>query len=280
MSNLDFKGRVAIVTGAGNGLGRQHALALAARGAKVLVNDLGAARDGSGGSVSAAQAVVDEIKAAGGQAIANGASVTDFEAVQAMVRQAVDAWGRVDILVNNAGIAGGAPLESVDEATLEKVFAVNFYGTVGMTKAVWPQMQARGWGRVVNTVSEAAFASRISGASSLGYGAAKAAVWSATLSMAKEGQPHGITVNAISPGAFTRMNEAMFAASPPPAGLDLDPRHVALVMGWLVSEEAGDVTGRIVHAAGGHHREYVTERRAGTELVLRIETALGRAGAS
>ena len=103
-SSIDFKGRVAIVTGAGGGLGRQHALALAARGAKVVVNDLGGARDGSGGSVSAAQAVVDEIKAAGGEAIANGASVTDFEAVQAMVQQAVDAWGRVDILVNNAGI--------------------------------------------------------------------------------------------------------------------------------------------------------------------------------
>ena len=102
--SIDFKGRVAIVTGAGGGLGRQHALALAARGAKVLVNDLGGTRDGSGGSVSAAQAVVDEILAAGGEAIANGASVTDFVAVQAMVQQAVDAWGRVDILVNNAGI--------------------------------------------------------------------------------------------------------------------------------------------------------------------------------
>ncbi len=102
--NLDFKGRVAIVTGAGGGLGRQHALALAARGAKVVVNDLGGARDGSGGSLSAAESVVAEIRAAGGEAMANGASVTDFEAVQAMVQQAIDAWGRVDILVNNAGI--------------------------------------------------------------------------------------------------------------------------------------------------------------------------------
>ena len=103
-STIDFKGRVAIVTGAGGGLGRQHALALAARGARVVVNDLGSASDGSGASVSAAQAVVDEIEAAGGEAMANGASVTDFDAVQAMVKQATDAWGRVDILVNNAGI--------------------------------------------------------------------------------------------------------------------------------------------------------------------------------
>jgi NAD(P)-dependent dehydrogenase (short-subunit alcohol dehydrogenase family) len=276
----DLTGKVALVTGGGRGIGRAHCLLLAERGASVVVCDLGVALDGSGTDASVAHMVASEIGETGGSAHPVVADVSTFTGCQSAAADALEVFGRVDILVNNAGLAGGAPLESVDEATLEKVFAVNFYGTVGMTKAVWPQMRSRGWGRVVNTVSEVAFASRMAGGSSLGYGAAKAAVWSATLSMAREGEPHGITVNAISPGAFTRMNETMFAASPPPAGLDLDPRHVALVMGWLVSEEAGDVTGRIVHAAGGHHREYVTERRSDTELVMRIDNALGSPSAS
>ena len=140
MSNnntIDFKGRVAIVTGAGGGLGRQHALALAARGAEVLVNDLGGAVDGSGGSAAAAQAVVDEIRAAGGEAIANGASVTDFDAVQAMVKQAVDAWGRVDILVNNAGILRDKSFAKMELADFQLVVDVHLMGAVNCTKAVW-----------------------------------------------------------------------------------------------------------------------------------------------
>ena len=136
-SSIDFKGRVAIVTGAGGGLGRQHALALAARGAKVVVNDLGGARDGSGGSVSAAQAVVDEIKAAGGEAIANGASVTDFEAVQAMVQQAMDAWGRIDILIDNAGILRDKSFAKMELADFQLVMDVHLMGAVHCTKAVW-----------------------------------------------------------------------------------------------------------------------------------------------
>ncbi|HEX7868375.1 MAG TPA: SDR family NAD(P)-dependent oxidoreductase, partial [Variovorax sp.] len=146
-SNLDFNGRVAIVTGAGGGLGRQHALALAARGAKVVVNDLGGARDGSGGSVSAAQAVVDEIKAAGGEAIANGASVTDFEAVQGMVKQAVDAWGRVDILVNNAGILRDKSFAKMELADFKLVVDVHLMGAVNCTKAVWALMNEQKYGR-------------------------------------------------------------------------------------------------------------------------------------
>jgi NAD(P)-dependent dehydrogenase (short-subunit alcohol dehydrogenase family) len=141
--SIDFKGRVAIVTGAGGGLGKQHALALARRGAKVLVNDLGGAVDGSGGSVSAAQAVVDEIRAAGGEAIANGASVTDFAAVQAMVQQAVDAWGRVDILVNNAGILRDKSFAKMDIADFRLVMDVHVMGAVHCTKAVWPIMTAQ-----------------------------------------------------------------------------------------------------------------------------------------
>jgi len=144
---------VAIVTGAGGGLGRQHALALAARGAKVVVNDLGGARDGSGGSLSAAESVVAEIRAAGGEAMANGASVTDFEAVQAMVQQAMDAWGRVDILVNNAGILRDKSFAKMDIADFRTVVDVHLMGAVHCCKAVWPHMTEQKYGRILMTTS-------------------------------------------------------------------------------------------------------------------------------
>jgi len=140
---IDFKDRVAIVTGAGGGLGRLHALALAARGAKVVVNDLGGAVDGSGGSVSAAQAVVAEIEAAGGVAMANGASVTDYAAVQAMVQQTIDTWGRVDILVNNAGILRDKSFAKMEIDDFRLVLDVHLMGAVHCTKAVWPHMNAQ-----------------------------------------------------------------------------------------------------------------------------------------
>jgi NAD(P)-dependent dehydrogenase (short-subunit alcohol dehydrogenase family) len=150
---IDFKGRVAIVTGAGGGLGHQHALALAARGAKVLVNDLGGTRDGSGASVSAAEAVASEIRAAGGEALANGASVTDFAAVQAMVQQAVDAWGRVDILINNAGILRDKSFAKMELADFQLVLDVHLMGAVHCSKAVWPLMNAQKYGRILMTTS-------------------------------------------------------------------------------------------------------------------------------
>jgi NAD(P)-dependent dehydrogenase (short-subunit alcohol dehydrogenase family) len=142
---MDFQGRVAIVTGAGGGLGRLHALALARRGAKVVVNDLGGAVDGSGGSATAAQQVVDEIRAAGGEAIANAASVTDFDAVQAMVKQAITAWGRVDILVNNAGILRDKSFAKMDMADFRLVVDVHLMGAANCCKAVWPYMQEQNW---------------------------------------------------------------------------------------------------------------------------------------
>ena len=145
---VDFKNRVAIVTGAGGGLGRLHALGLAARGAKVVVNDLGGARDGSGGSVTPAQSVVDEIRAAGGEAIANGASVTDFAAVQAMVKQAIDTWGRVDILVNNAGILRDKSFAKMEIEDFRLVMDVHLMGAVHCTKAVWPHMVEQKYGHV------------------------------------------------------------------------------------------------------------------------------------
>ncbi|MDP9605023.1 UNVERIFIED_ORG: NAD(P)-dependent dehydrogenase (short-subunit alcohol dehydrogenase family) [Variovorax paradoxus] len=206
-SNLDFKGRVAIVTGAGGGLGRQHALALAARGAKVVVNDLGGARDGSGGSVSAAQAVVDEIKAAGGEAIANGASVTDFEAVQAMIKEAVDAWGRVDILVNNAGILRDKSFAKMDLADFKLVVDVHLMGAVNCTKAVWALMNEQKYGRIVMTTSSTGLYGNFGQSN---YGAAKLALVGLMQTLSIEGAKNDIRVNCLAPTAATRMTEDLF----------------------------------------------------------------------
>ncbi len=206
-SNLDFKGRVAIVTGAGGGLGRQHALALAARGARVVVNDLGGARDGSGGSVSAAQAVVDEIKAAGGEAIANGASVTDFDAVQAMVQEAVDAWGRVDILVNNAGILRDKSFAKMDLADFRLVVDVHLMGAVNCTKAVWALMNEQKYGRIVMTTSSSGLYGNFGQSN---YGAAKLALVGLMQTLSIEGAKNDIRVNCLAPTAATRMTEDLF----------------------------------------------------------------------
>lgn len=206
-SSIDFKGRVAIVTGAGGGLGRQHALALAARGAKVVVNDLGGARDGSGGSVSAAQAVVDEIKAAGGEAIANGASVTDFEAVQAMVKEAVDAWGRVDILVNNAGILRDKSFAKMELADFKLVVDVHLMGAVNCTKAVWALMNEQKYGRIVMTTSSSGLYGNFGQSN---YGAAKLALVGFMQTLSIEGAKNDIRVNCLAPTAATRMTEDLF----------------------------------------------------------------------
>ena len=206
-NSIDFKGRVAIVTGAGGGLGRQHALALAARGAKVVVNDLGGARDGSGGSVSAAQAVVDEIVAAGGEAIANGASVTDFDAVQAMVQQAVDAWGRVDILVNNAGILRDKSFSKMEIADFKLVVDVHLMGAVNCTKAVWALMNAQKYGRIVMTTSSSGLYGNFGQSN---YGAAKLALVGLMQTLSIEGAKNDIRVNCLAPTAATRMTEDLF----------------------------------------------------------------------
>ena len=229
---LDFKGRVAIVTGAGGGLGRQHALALAKRGAKVLVNDLGGAVDGSGGSVSAAQAVVDEIRAAGGEALANGASVTDFAAVEAMVQQAIDAWGRVDILVNNAGILRAKSFSKMDMADFRLVVDVHLMGAANCCKAVWPHMVAQQYGRILMTTSSTGLYGNFGQAN---YGAAKLAQVGLMQTLAIEGAKYHIHVNALAPTAATRMTESLF----PPQILDaLQPEAVVPAMLVLVHESA------------------------------------------
>ncbi len=240
---VDFKGRVAIVTGAGGGLGRQHALALAARGAKVVVNDLGGAVDGSGGSVSAAQAVVDEIRAAGGEAIANGASVTDFAAVQQMVQQAMDAWGRVDVLVNNAGILRDKSFAKMDLADFRLVLEVHLMGSVHCTKAVWPIMQAQKYGRVVMTTSSSGLYGNFGQSN---YGAAKLALVGLMQTLALEGEKYDIRVNALAPTAATRMTEDIF---PPDMLAAFNPAAVVPAMLVLAAEEAPTRT--ILCAGGG-----------------------------
>lgn len=229
---IEFKGQVAIVTGAGGGLGRAHALALAARGAKVLVNDLGGARDGSGGSVSAAEAVAAEIRAAGGQALANGASVTDFAAVQAMVQQAMTAWGRVDILVNNAGILRDKTFAKMDLADFELVLQVHLMGAVHCNKAVWPIMNAQQYGRILMTTSSTGLFGNFG---QTNYGAAKLALVGLMQTLALEGAKNNIRVNCLAPTAATRMTEGLM----PQAALDaLQPQAVVPAMLVLVSRDA------------------------------------------
>jgi NAD(P)-dependent dehydrogenase (short-subunit alcohol dehydrogenase family) len=270
-----LEGHVALVTGAGRGIGRAHALLLAERGARVIVNDRGVALDGTGADGSVAEGVVAEIVGRGGAAVADTNDIASFAGAAAAVATGIRHFGKVDIVVNNAGLGGGVTIDDIDEAALHRQVAVHLYASMGTAKAAWPAMRSQGWGRIVNTVSEEAFPSLAKGARDgigLAYGPAKGAVWAATFGLAAQGAGHGITVNAISPGAFTRMNESLFEASP--TSLDLDPRHVARVLGWLVSDEAGDVTGTVIHVAGPHRREYVMGRRGDTEVVRRIEAAL------
>ena len=220
-NTIDFTGRVAIVTGAGGGLGRQHALALAARGAKVLVNDLGGAR-----------AVVDEIVQAGGQAMANDASVTDFSAVQAMVQQAVDAWGQVDILVNNAGILRDKSFAKMDVADFRLVVDVHLMGAVHCTKAVWPIMNERKYGRIVMTTSSSGLYGNFGQSN---YGAAKMALVGLMQTLSIEGAKNDIRVNCLAPTAATRMTEGLMSQEVLDA---LKPEAVVPAMLVLASEGA------------------------------------------
>jgi NAD(P)-dependent dehydrogenase (short-subunit alcohol dehydrogenase family) len=241
--SIDLSGRVAIVTGAGGGLGRAHALLLAKRGARVVVNDLGGSRDGSGGGSAMAEAVVEEIRAAGGEAFANGASVTEFGQVQAMVAETVDRWGRVDILVNNAGILRDRTFAKLDLADFRTVVEVHLMGSINCTKAVWEQMRSQGYGRIMMTTSSSGLWGNFGQSH---YGAAKLGLVGAMKTLSEEGAKYDIRVNCLAPSAATRMtadimDEAELAA--------LAPEAVSPAMLVLVSEQAPN--GMILCAGAG-----------------------------
>jgi 3-hydroxybutyrate dehydrogenase len=255
---IDFKGQVAIVTGAGGGLGRQHALALAARGAKVMVNDLGGARDGSGGSATAAEAVVAEIRAAGGEALANSASVTDFAAVEAMVAQAVAAWGRVDILVNNAGIQHVAKIEDFPVERWDAVIAINLSSAFHATRLALPAMKAANWGRIINVASVHGL---VASAEKAAYVAAKHGIVGLTKVTALETATTGVTCNAICPGwVLTPLVQKQVDARAQALGLSNEEAKRLLLgekepsMQFTTPEELGALAVFFCSAAGNNVR--------------------------
>jgi len=242
MALLD--GRVAVVTGAGRGLGRAHALALAAEGAVVVVNDA----DGP-----AAEAVVAEIGAVGGAAATDHTALGSVDDGARLVEAAAARFGRVDVVVNNAGISRPTPVDALDDAVLDAHLGVHLKATIGTTRAAFPGMRDRGWGRVVNTVSGAGLDPQHP--ASAAYAIAKAGVYAFTKVAAVEGAGHGITVNAVSPLAVTRMSEAFFARAEPEVRQRLDPARVADVVAFLASDLAAAVNGRILRVEGGHVSE-------------------------
>lgn len=234
---MALRERIAIVTGAGGGLGRQHALFLARQGAKVVVNDL---------SQEAANGVAAEIAAAGGTALAIAGSVTDEAAVASLVSRTMAAWGRIDILVNNAGILRDKTLAKMDMADFETVVQVHFLGSAYVTKAAWPLMQQQNYGRVVMTSSNSGIYGNFGQSN---YGGAKLAVVGMVNALKHEGGKYGILVNAIAPVAATRMTESLLDAK---ALAALKPDLVSPMVAWMCSE-ACDVTGHVFEAGAGHY---------------------------
>ncbi|HEY8525656.1 MAG TPA: SDR family oxidoreductase [Acidimicrobiales bacterium] len=243
MADLGFDGKVAIVTGAGGGLGRSHVLELARRGALVVVNDLGGAVDGTGSGTTAAQAVVDEVKAAGGEAVANYDSVATPEGGRAIVQAALDAYGRIDIIINNAGILRDASFKNMDPDKLGPVLDVHLKGAFYVTQPAWQHMREQNYGRIVNTSSGAGLFGNFG---QTNYGAAKMGLVGLTRVLAVEGAKNNIKVNAIAPVARTRMTEDILG----PLADKLAPEQITPVVTWLAHEDV-PVSGEIFSVGGG-----------------------------
>ena len=243
MSDIRFDGKVVIVTGAGGGLGRQHALEFAKRGAKVVINDLGGSRDGTGGSSEAADKVVAEIKAAGGEAIADGGSVSDDKGAENLIKRAMDAYGLVDVFIANAAILRDKTFSKMEMADFAAVRDVHLWGTVKPLHHAWPIMREQKYGRIVVTTSSTGLYGNFGQAN---YGAAKLSLVGLMKTLAIEGERDNIKVNAISPIAATRMTEDVM---PPPLLEKLKPEYVSPGVVYLASEEGP--TGTILTAGAG-----------------------------
>ncbi len=243
MDNVSYAGRVAIVTGAGRGLGREFALLLASRGASVVVNDIGSSADSdryAGGAIDSdvvdpAAAVVDEILSAGGSALANRADVTDAASVAVLVEETIDEWGRVDIVINNAGIVLTAPFLDLTPEAFKKCFDVHVVGAFNVSRAAWKHMLTQGYGRILNVCSTNGVVFGIPG--SAAYDAAKSGLAGLTRNMAVEADGSGINVNGLLPGGLTR---AMASTSVVKPSIDLRPSLVAPGACWLVHEDCAD----------------------------------------
>jgi NAD(P)-dependent dehydrogenase (short-subunit alcohol dehydrogenase family) len=248
------EGRVAVITGAGRGIGREHALMLADHGARVVVNDLGGSMDGTGNDVGPAQQVVDEITAMGGEAVANTDDISDWDGARSLIDAAVDSFGRLDVLINNAGILRDRMLTNMSEEEWDAVIKVHLKGTFAPSRhaaAHWRERSKAGEtndARIINTSSPSGIYGNVG---QTNYGAAKAGIASFTIIAAKELGRYGVTVNAIAPAALTRMTEGLGMGQLPEEQKEqMSPRHIAPIVCWLASPQSASVTGRVFDVSG------------------------------
>jgi NAD(P)-dependent dehydrogenase (short-subunit alcohol dehydrogenase family) len=264
MTDLGFDGKVAIITGAGGGLGRQHALLLASRGALVVINDLGGAVDGSGSDKGAAERVVDEVKALGGEAVANTSSVATPEGGAAIVQTAIDAYGRVDIVINNAGILRDKSFHNMEPDLMNPVFDVHLKGAFHVTQPAWVRMREQGYGRIVSTSSAAGIFGNFG---QTNYGAAKMGLVGFTRVLAVEGAKYNIKANTIAPLALTRMTENLMGA----LGDKLDPGLVSPLVAFLAHDDC-PVSGQTFSVGGGRVAHvFIGETQGYTNPALSLE---------